>query len=1475
MKKTFAVIFTICTTMVLLASCKIWENDPVECEHSYEYTITKEATCTEKGSEKGVCSLCEDEIEREISALGHDMKKVAAKSATCTEDGWNEYEKCSRCDESTFVKVDALGHDLEHFEAKLPTESSVGWNAYDDCRRCDYSTYVEIPMTPVHTHAFGAWETVTEPTCTDVGSKIRYCIDEDCDGEETGVIDPLGHDEENHAEKAATCTEDGYAAYVTCKREGCDYTTYEKINAGHDLESHEAKDATCIEDGYAAYETCKRDGCDYTTYQKIDALGHNEETVALKAPTATDTGWMEHTYCSRCNTKWDYVELSIIGAYYKNDANEAGRVVYENYSSVYKGLDESGDGVINRNGGYVRADDKTKDVPAATLEVIENNKMLAYTSPASTSRSGDHAMSMKPKGNFGIGEIYVFETDIYFSATANEQYSVWTGGGRVFASISLETTNKKEHTSGTRIDAVMETLDGIKGYRFLGERFEMNEWHNIVIEYNKASGTVTTKVDGVPAATYQFAANIDVAYVNFSMNMILAGAYTYLDNTYLGCILSSDEPDTPEEPETNFVFGEGAYYKQGGGVVYENYTAIWNGLGKRNEGDGIVTRPGGIITPDSSIHDKYPNLCISAIENSNKILKYTTAPAGSGEFDKTVLLQPDGGFAKGAKYVFETDIYFSAASSDVGGVQGKTFATISFETDGATASSTSSTRLKTAMINDDLVSYTLFGKNIKADTWYNITIEYDYVSGVASTKINGETAESYELKEKVDVKYIGFSMNNTLKGAYTMLDSTYMGSFGEQPEDTELVGSNDSDSSILPVKGGASGIVVLVHDDGTLSSAQILDALYAKYGLHGDVAMIADRVDPSNFALDNDRLAWQALVETGRWGVLNHSMTHTYWGDASTGVIDNALIKKEVLTSRDILKAAFPTERILIYAYPGMSAVTSTFGNSVYDEVIKVVKKEYLAGRKWYSDGSSEFYNWDWELMPTQGINTNSQSNINLIDRVAANGEFVSILMHKVLEDSDPNANKDTSNVSASVVEALCARIAEYVATGKIWSANYEDAVLYLMEAEKAYLEVTRNETSITATLEDGLDDELYNYPLSVRIGVPENWKTVRYVVSGVEYLTEAKTVDGKKVVEIDILPNGALVTITAAICVEEEALDSEFAEEIAPGVLLDKNYFPGFVRKSVTFTIDDGDIKNDPEFINIVRPAGIVGTFNLKNTDVTTAANYLLLYEGYEVANHSLIHSLPNINGVIDTLIADGKISDDTFNSSTANREYLYKSSYDGVYYIDYYTYIVTGTGNAASWHPIATDEAYMKYATESKENIEAVFGDGSVVGYAYAHGRFTDEIKAALKEAGYLYARATGLLKNTTGFALPDDRYKWIYNADVGCLLDVMEDYAAYADNGELKMFSFGVHAVDFVGKWAELEEFADTYGDRHDEFYYATNRQIFEYEDAVEALVYESGSLINESDINLYVSLNGEKVIIPANSSYKIADGVVAPL
>ena len=147
-----------------------------------------------------------------------------------------------------------------------------------------------------HTHSY-TQQTTTEATCTEKGVITYTCS---CNDTYTEEIPALGHDEETHQAQAPTCTEIGWEEYVTCQREGCEYSTYVEIPAlNHDKVQHNAQAATCTEIGWDAYETCSR--CDYTTYVEIPALTHDKVQHQAQAATCTEKGWNAYETCTRCN----------------------------------------------------------------------------------------------------------------------------------------------------------------------------------------------------------------------------------------------------------------------------------------------------------------------------------------------------------------------------------------------------------------------------------------------------------------------------------------------------------------------------------------------------------------------------------------------------------------------------------------------------------------------------------------------------------------------------------------------------------------------------------------------------------------------------------------------------------------------------------------------------------------------------------------------------------------------------------------------------------------------------------------------------------------------------------------------------------------------------------------------------------------------------------------------------------------------
>ena len=350
--------------------------------HSHNAVVTA-PTCTEEGYTTYTCHCGDTFVADKVAALGHDLLPHDSKAPTCTEIGWNTYVTCSRCDYTTYaeipatghtesavviennvaptctatgnydnvvycatcdaelnrttITVDALGHDIINHEEKAPTCTEIGWDKYETCSRCDHTTYAEIPAIG-HTESAVVVENNIVPTCTATGSydNVVYCAT--CDTElsrTTIIVDALGHDIINHEEKAPTCTEIGWNAYVTCSR--CDHTTYAEIPAtghshnavvtaptcteqgytthtchcgdeytdsyvdalGHDTIPHDSKAPTCTEIGWSAYVTCSR--CDHTTYAEIPATGHSTTSHEAKKPTCTEIGWNAYVTCDKCD----------------------------------------------------------------------------------------------------------------------------------------------------------------------------------------------------------------------------------------------------------------------------------------------------------------------------------------------------------------------------------------------------------------------------------------------------------------------------------------------------------------------------------------------------------------------------------------------------------------------------------------------------------------------------------------------------------------------------------------------------------------------------------------------------------------------------------------------------------------------------------------------------------------------------------------------------------------------------------------------------------------------------------------------------------------------------------------------------------------------------------------------------------------------------------------------------------------------
>lgn len=147
------------------------------------HTVTsdggKAPTCTEPGStERTYCSICGavKNESGEIPTTGHTEEVIPAKEATCTEPGLTEGKKCSTCGKILEPQEEAdpaLGHQMKSVTDKEAT-CGVDGRRHEECEVCGYKNAEEkIPATGEH--KYGAYKVTRDATALTNGIKVRRC----------------------------------------------------------------------------------------------------------------------------------------------------------------------------------------------------------------------------------------------------------------------------------------------------------------------------------------------------------------------------------------------------------------------------------------------------------------------------------------------------------------------------------------------------------------------------------------------------------------------------------------------------------------------------------------------------------------------------------------------------------------------------------------------------------------------------------------------------------------------------------------------------------------------------------------------------------------------------------------------------------------------------------------------------------------------------------------------------------------------------------------------------------------------------------------------------------------------------------------------------------------------------------------------------------------------------------------------------
>lgn len=161
--------------------------------HSYEWKVTKAATCQTTGKKQYVCKTCGNVAKTEtIAKTDHTPGtpvKTVLQTANCKYGGsYDLTTYCSVCHtflDSKTVNTPKTDHDWEFLDTQAPTCESKGFTEYV-CKTCQE---MKTDYTPALGHDYDEEEITVQPTMHAIGRKVKRC--KRCDWYENITIPKL------------------------------------------------------------------------------------------------------------------------------------------------------------------------------------------------------------------------------------------------------------------------------------------------------------------------------------------------------------------------------------------------------------------------------------------------------------------------------------------------------------------------------------------------------------------------------------------------------------------------------------------------------------------------------------------------------------------------------------------------------------------------------------------------------------------------------------------------------------------------------------------------------------------------------------------------------------------------------------------------------------------------------------------------------------------------------------------------------------------------------------------------------------------------------------------------------------------------------------------------------------------------------------------------------------------------------------
>ncbi|HSW54596.1 MAG TPA: polysaccharide deacetylase family protein [Ignavibacteriaceae bacterium] len=267
----------------------------------------------------------------------------------------------------------------------------------------------------------------------------------------------------------------------------------------------------------------------------------------------------------------------------------------------------------------------------------------------------------------------------------------------------------------------------------------------------------------------------------------------------------------------------------------------------------------------------------------------------------------------------------------------------------------------------------------------------------------------------------------------------------------------------------------------------------------------------------------------------SHSLNHPHLLQLPVGdTLTQNTIHYELYHSKKMIEARTNYEKCITFAYPYAehNAMLDSLASLYYESsrAIGISPNHFsLSGLEWHSLKSFEVIFSEPRIVLEDDLDE-LYNFMNWIENSIANGKWGIHLAHEVVpfaQLGDFISQGAYNPISNEWLILLCEWLAEKSYDNLIWIESIGNITRYIKERDAhSYQVLSQSNSLIEISLTDNLPDNIYNYPLTAYISIPETWEKVLLIQGNNSKVYETFSLDTMQVLLAQIIPDNGIIQL-------------------------------------------------------------------------------------------------------------------------------------------------------------------------------------------------------------------------------------------------------------------------------------------------------------------------------------------------------------